>query len=169
MAIERKSADRKYLSIKNRCAKKSACRHTIKVKTARQFFTPTNKQIIESDTATSKLIVLYSIMKTDRLFYEFMNEVIREKIHAGYETDKSGFFGFFGNKRQQSETVASWKGCTFYKLRQVYIRILFEAGLLRNQKEPRELMVGMMNMKVKEHLLQLGEHQYVEILTGDRR
>lgn len=126
--------------------------------------------LVNGDTATSKLIVLYSILKTDRLFYEFMNEVFREKVSVlDMKLTNQDFSTFFENKRQQSETVASWKDYTFYKLQQVYIRILFEAGLLKTQKEPREMLNGMMNMKVKEHLLMNGEQIYVEILTGERR
>ncbi|PWA10013.1 DUF1819 domain-containing protein [Pueribacillus theae] len=128
------------------------------------------QQIAHGDTATSKLLVLYSILKTDRLFYEFMNEVFREKVSVlDMKLTNRDFSTFFENKRQQSETVASWKDYTFYKLQQVYIRILFEAGLLKTQKEPREMLNGMINMKVKEHLLMHGEQIYVEILTGERR
>lgn len=125
--------------------------------------------LVNSDTETSKLLVLYSILKTDRLFFEFMNEVYKEKIHLlDMSLTNRDFFNFFEAKRQQSEKVASWKDYTFYKLQQVYIRILYEAGLLKTQKEPRELQVGMLNYTVKEHLLAKAEHTYIEILTGER-
>lgn len=127
------------------------------------------RSIVKGDTDTSKLIVLYTILKTDLLFYEFMNEVFKEKIQLlDRQLTNRDFINFFETKRQQSKTVAAWKDYTFYKLQQVYIRILFEAGLLKVQKEPREMQVGMMNSHVKEHLLSLGEHTYVEILTGER-
>ena len=43
-----------------------------------------DKQIIysieNSNVETSKVLVLYAILKTDRLFFEFINEVYKEKI-----------------------------------------------------------------------------------------
>src|SRR5699024_9670938 len=46
---------------------------------------PLDEYLIEmihnSDIETSKTIVLYSIMKTDRLFFEFMHEVFRDKVN----------------------------------------------------------------------------------------
>ena len=37
-------------------------------------------KIENSNIETSKIIVLYAIIKTDRLFFEFMNEVYKEKL-----------------------------------------------------------------------------------------
>ncbi|WP_429683868.1 BrxA family protein [Bacillus mycoides] len=42
------------------------------------------KQLVCGDVETSKLIVLYTIIKTDRLFYEFMDEVIKDKYMSIY-------------------------------------------------------------------------------------
>ena len=37
-------------------------------------------KLVNGDLETSKQIVIYAIMKTDRLFFEFMSEVYRDKI-----------------------------------------------------------------------------------------
>mgnify|MGYP000971716015 FL=1 len=37
-------------------------------------------KISEGNVETSKILVLYAIIKTDRLFFEFMNEVYKEKL-----------------------------------------------------------------------------------------
>ena len=63
-----------------------------------------DKEIIydieNSNIETSKILVLYSILKTDRLFFEFMNEVYKEKIILKdlYIRDKD-FSVFFQNKK----------------------------------------------------------------------
>jgi hypothetical protein len=79
-----------------------------------------------SNVETSKVIVLYTILKTDRLFFEFINEVYKEKILLKdlYIRDKD-FGVYFQSKKEQSERVASWTEYTIKKLKQVYIRILF--------------------------------------------
>ncbi|WP_033827167.1 BrxA family protein, partial [Bacillus andreraoultii] len=37
--------------------------------------------MLDGSVENAKIINLYAIMKTDRLFFEFMNEVISEKLH----------------------------------------------------------------------------------------
>jgi hypothetical protein len=99
------------------------------------------EKIVNGDIETSKQIVIYSIMKTDRLFFEFMYEVFREKILLrDFTLQDKDFNLFFNRKKEQSERVASWDDYTFYKLKQVYIRILFEAGFIKDQKKYREIV-----------------------------
>src|SRR5690625_3267811 len=71
------------------------------------------EQITISDVATSKLIAFYAILKTDRLLYEFMHEVYREKV--GYQDlviKDRDFNVFFETKRQHSAVIAGWKEYT---------------------------------------------------------
>lgn len=124
-------------------------------------------KIENSNIETSKVLVLYAIVKTDRLFFEFMNEVYKEKILLKdlYIRDKD--FGiFFQNKREQSEKVASWSEYTFKKLKQVYIRILFESGLISNQKGDKEIKVPIINNEVKEYLYKIGDKAYINSILG---
>lgn len=119
----------------------------------------------QSTSETSKFIALYTVMKGDRLFFEFMNEVFKDKILYGdlFITDKD-FNIFFQTKREQSDVVAKWKDYTFYKLQQVYIRILFESGLIKNQKGDREILVPLLDEDVKNHLSDKGERVFLEAM-----
>ena len=85
----------------------------------------------EADPATQKVINLIAIMKTDRLFFEFVYEVYREKniIGSGILEDMDVNV-FFKNKEVQSEDIVAWSDVTKRKLRQVYITFLTEANLL---------------------------------------
>lgn len=125
-------------------------------------------KIENSNIETSKLLVLYVILKTDRLFFEFINEVYKEKILLKdlYIRDKD-FGVFFQNKREQSEKVASWSEYTFKKLKQVYIRILFESGFIINQKGDREIKVPIIDSEVKDYLLRIGDEKYINALLGN--
>ncbi|WP_088049427.1 DUF1819 family protein [Virgibacillus dakarensis] len=123
-------------------------------------------KIVTADITTSKLIVLYAILKTDRLFCEFMNEVFREKLVIQDPTlEDRDFNAFFEAKRQQSETVAKWKDYTFYKLQQVYVRILFEAGLL--SKHNREIQIPLMNPDVLDHIRSTDEQRIINTIVGE--
>lgn len=124
-------------------------------------------KIEDSNVETSKILVLYAIIKTDRLFFEFINEVYKEKILLKdlFIRDKD-FNIFFQGKMEQSEKVASWTEYTFKKLKQVYIRILFESGLIVNQKGDREIKVPIIDSEVKEHLYSIGDKVYINAILG---
>ncbi|EHK2362608.1 DUF1819 family protein [Clostridium perfringens] len=124
-------------------------------------------KIENSNIETSKILVLYAIAKTDRLFFEFLNEVYKEKIVLKdfYIRDKD-FNRFFQGKREQSEKVDSWSEYTFKKLKQVYIRILFESGLIGNQKGDREIVVPIIDSDVKEYLYEIGSKPYADAILG---
>lgn len=130
-----------------------------------------DKQVIynieNSNVETSKILVLYAILKTDRLFFEFINEVYKEKILLKDVFIRDKDFGvFFQNKREQSEKVASWSEYTFKKLKQVYIRILFESGLIVNQKGDREVKVPIIESEVKDYLYSIGDKVYLNAILG---
>ncbi|EOP54851.1 hypothetical protein IIW_00985 [Bacillus cereus VD136] len=126
------------------------------------------KQLVYGDVETSKLIVLYTIIKTDRLFYEFMDEVIKDKyILRDFSLADKDFNIFFLCKREQSDVVAGWKDYTFYKLQQVFIRILFEVGILKNQKGERDINVPFLSNDVKQHLKEIGDGAFVTLLVGE--
>ena len=73
---------------------------------------------------------------------------------------------FFQNKREQSEKVASWSEYTFKKLKQVYIRILFESGLIANQKGDKEIIVPIIENEIKEYLYSIGDKVYINAVLG---
>lgn len=124
-------------------------------------------KVVNGSIETSKILVLYAIIKTDKLFFEFIKEIYKEKIVLRdlFIRDKD-FNIFFQSKREQSDKVASWTEYTFKKLKQVYIRILFECGLIINQKGDREIKIPIIENEVKEHLIKIGDKVYVSALDG---
>lgn len=119
-----------------------------------------------SSLAEQKFIVLYTILKTDRLFFEFMIEVYREKyLVRDLELKDYDFENFFSEKAIQSERVAGWQDYTYYKLKQVYLRILFEAGLINN-KEDRKILKPIVSKEITDHLIAIGDEVYAKALLG---
>lgn len=125
-------------------------------------------KIVNGNVQTSKQLVLYSILKTDRLFFEFMKEVYREKILIKdfILTDKD-FNVFFRRKAEQSEKIASWKDYTYYKLGQVYRRILSEAGFINNTTKETEIIPQIIEDEVLTHIKDMGDEIYLEAMIGE--
>ena len=126
------------------------------------------QKIVEGSMETSKTLVLISIMKTDRLFFEFMNEVFREKIILkDFYLNDADFNIYFERKKEQSERVRSWNDYTFYKLKQVYSRILFEAGFIKNKNGSREILRPIIEKELEDHLSKTGDKIYLKALLGE--
>ena len=97
-----------------------------------------------------------------------MNEVYKEKLLLRdlFIRDKD-FNMFFQSKRQQSERVDSWTEYTFKKLKQVYIRILFECGLIENQRGDRKIRIPILESEVKEYIYKIGDKVYINAIVGE--
>ena len=124
-------------------------------------------KLVNGNLETSKQVALYAILKTDRLFFEFMQEVYRDKylIRDYLITDKD-FAIFFQRKAEQSQKVAEWKDYTFYKLKQVYKRILTEAGFVKKNKKDVEITRPLMEQELIDHLNEKGDGIYLQAMLG---
>jgi hypothetical protein len=119
-----------------------------------------------SSIEQKKFIILYAILKTDRLFFEFMIEVFREKfLKRDYKLKDIDFEMFFRDKAIQSETVDKWQEYTLYKLKQVYIRILFEASMINDQEE-RKIQRPIVSRNIVDHLVSKGDEIYMKAMLG---
>lgn len=125
-------------------------------------------QIVDGDLQSSKQVALYSILKTDRLFFEFMKEVYKEKtlLNDYIITDKD-FNVFFRRKSEQSEQIAKWKDYTFYKLKQVYTRVLSEAGFIKNSRKEIRILPQIIEEDIINHINNIGDTVYLEVMLGE--
>ncbi|MEH7502945.1 DUF1819 family protein [Neobacillus drentensis] len=120
--------------------------------------------MIEGSIEMGKVINLYAIMKTDLLFYEFMNEVISEKLQNNdFLIEKKDINVFFTSKSEQSTKVASWSDINLEKLKRAYMQVLFECGLLRNRRS-KELNRLIIDEQIKNHLIHIGDTKFVHAM-----
>jgi len=91
--------------------------------------------LLEDSIDNGKLINLYAIMEEDLLFKEFMMEIIGEKYKTNnLFLERKDINGFFTQKREQNEGFSKFKEGTINKLRQVYLKILIDAGIMIDLK-----------------------------------
>lgn len=118
----------------------------------------------EGSIEMSKVINLYAIMKTDLLFYEFMDEVISEKLQNNDSViEKKDINLFFTAKSEQSEKVANWSDINIEKLKRSYMQVLFESGMLRDRRS-KELNRLIIDEQIKGHLTYIGDVKYVRAM-----
>lgn len=126
--------------------------------------------ISDADIMTSKLIVLISIMATDRLFFELMYEVFREKIRMEEETLKDSDLNvFFRCKQEQSDVCAKWTDSAIKKLKQTFQKYMLEAQLLKNSetsKSEKVVIKPYIEQELRQELMANDMEKYLYALTG---
>ncbi|MEG0855802.1 MAG: DUF1819 family protein [Terrisporobacter sp.] len=117
--------------------------------------------VLEEDTQTGKLINLYAMMKSNRLFFEFMDEVVREKYKYGQlYLEKKDINEFFDRKIEQSEEIASWSHSSIQKMKQVTIKSLYECGMVENIRSGDMNRINI-QLSLKRHLVEIGDEKYL--------
>lgn len=120
--------------------------------------------MMEGSIEMSKVINLYAIMKTDLLFFEFMDEVISEKFQNNdFLIEKKDINLFFTTKSEQSDKVASWSDINIEKLKRAFLQVLFESGMLKDRRG-KELNRLIIDEQIKNHLTHIGDARYVRAM-----
>lgn len=124
-------------------------------------------KIANGTTEISKLLVVYIIMKHNRLFFEFINEVYREKIILRESTVKDKDFNiFFNRKREESEKVNGWSEHTFKKLKNVFTIILVDSDMGIKKNGEIEIKVPLIDKEISNHLIAIGDKVYINAMEG---
>lgn len=121
------------------------------------------------DLSSQKLFALAAAMAQDSLFFEFVYEVVREKMIIGSNTlADSDVRVFFKNKQQQSEKVAGWTDATLERLGKSYKSMLYEAGMLDKSKPERKIFRAILEPEMQHWLEEHNMDIYVNALAGVR-
>ena len=124
-------------------------------------------KIANETTEISKLLVVYIIMKHNRLFFEFINEVYREKIILRESTIKDKDFNiFFNRKKEESEKVNGWSEHTFKKLKNVFTIILVDSGMSIKKNGEIEIKVPLIDKDISNYLITIGDKVYINAMEG---
>ena len=120
-----------------------------------------------ADIATQKLINLLTILSTDRLFFEFVYEVYREKAQLGAEfLEETDVKAFFTRKEAQSESVAGWKEQTKKRLRSAYLNFMTEANLLTIKDGQKLITPPILDDELECYLKAAHGEAFISALTG---
>ena len=124
---------------------------------------------INSDFNAGRLIVLISILTTDRLFFEFMYEVFRQHIILGnYKLTRSDYKVFMLNKSSQSEIISNWEEKTKKRVMSNFRQFLSESNLINTEGEDDIINVPFVDFRLRD-LLEGDENlvPYLKAVTGE--
>jgi hypothetical protein len=137
-----------------------------RVKTLDESFCPI---FLSSDLSSQKLFALVAAMAYDTLFFDFVYEVIREKMIIGNNIlSDSDVRIFFKDKQQQDEKVAGWTDATLVRLGRCYKTMLYEAGVIDKAKEERQILKPLIDPVMQQWLMDHDMAICVKALTGVR-
>lgn len=133
------------------------------LKRARLLSDPLREILLQDTLENAKLVNLLSITLEDLLFDEFMQEVMKEKYLTNHLVlEKKDVNLYFTYKGEQSEKVRSFSESTINKLRQVYLKIFLEVGILKNLKSG-QLKRVFINEILKRALEESHHKKFIEI------
>ncbi len=118
---------------------------------------------LDSDVSTQKLFALAGALAHDTLFFDFVYEVVREKMIIGAnELSDADIRIFFRDKQTQDEKVASFTDGTLMRLQASYKTHLYEAGLLEDKTKAsvRKIYRPILDPVLKHWL---DDYDYVQI------
>lgn len=122
------------------------------------------RYLLTTSLENSKAINLYSIIKTDQLFKEFMTEVLEEKFRTNdLILEKKDINLFFMNKAESHEVIANWSQLNVDKLKSVYFKLLYETGLLQI-RDKNDLVPLLIDPMLKEHFISIDGEKYLRAI-----
>lgn len=127
------------------------------------------KMMVTSDINTGKLIAFVACMASDKLLFDLMYEVYRNKIYLG-ETNltDADLNIFFKDKQDQNDKVAAITDTSVKKLKQVYCKYMFEAGLLNGKISEKIIAKPYIDPDFRFALQQNSMDRYLAAITGER-
>lgn len=125
------------------------------------------KMMTTADINTGKLIAFIGCMSSDRLLFDLMYEVYRKKIYLGEPNITDADFNiFFKDKQDQNEKVALITDASVKKLKQVYSKYMFEAGLLTGKISEKQVAKPYIDPDFRLALQRNTMDKYLAALTG---
>lgn len=126
-------------------------------------------EFVNGDIETSKYLLLYSCMKTDRLISDFITEVYKDKLILKKEyIERIEIENWFEEKCILSKTLKNKSQSTIYKLKQVLMLILVESGIVEKEKERYKIIRPLLRDRFITLLDVVGDIDYANAIGGLR-
>ena len=127
------------------------------------------RMMVTADLGTGKLVAFIGCMASDRLLFDLMYEVYRQKLYLGETNISDADMNiFFKDKKDQNEKVAAITDTSVKKLKQVYCKYMFEAGLLTGKVTEKQVSKPYIDPDLRFALQRNAMDKYLAALTGEK-
>ena len=127
------------------------------------------RMMVTADLGTGKLIAFIGCMASDRLLFDLMYEVYRQKLYLGEPNITDADLNvFFKDKKDQNEKVAAITDASVKKLKQVYCKYMFEVGLLTGKVTEKLVSKPYIDPNLRFALQRNAMDKYLAALTGEK-
>lgn len=127
------------------------------------------RMLITADINTGKLVAFIGCMASDRLLFDLMYDVYRRKIYLGETNITDADLNiFFKDKQDQNEKVAAITDTSIKKLKQVYSKYMFEAGLLTGKTAEKQISKPYIDPELRYALQRNAMDKFLAALTGEK-
>jgi len=124
-------------------------------------------EFVHCDIETSKYILLYAIMKTDRLVRDFVVEVYKDKLMMKEKyIEKFDIDNWYEEKCTLSNTLKMRTESTTAKLKQVIMKIMQDSGLVIKEKNRFKVVRPLLKEKYIGMLDKKGDYEYAKAIGG---
>lgn len=124
-------------------------------------------EFVNGDLYTSRMLLVYSIMKTDKLVCDFISELYKDKILLMKENiEQYEVVNWFDRKFAESINLSKVSDKTQYKLRQVMMKIMIDSGLVMKEKDSYKIIIPILSEKFKLLLDNVGDSDYYKAIGG---
>ncbi len=125
------------------------------------------EEFINSSIDNSKYILLYTIMKTDRLVREFVLDVYKYKLIMRKEyIEKFDIDNWYEEKCSLSTTLKEKSEQTSAKLKQVIMKIMQDSGLVIKEKNRFKIIRPLLKETYINMLDRKGDLEYAKAIGG---
>ena len=152
----------KYKSIKSITRVNSPIFRRIKIMDEEMLY-----DFVHTDIENSKYILLYAIMKTDKLVKDFVFEIYKDKLMMRKEyIEKFDIDNWYEEKCILSVTLKERTEATSQKLKQVIMKIMQDSGLVIKEKDKFKIVRPLLKEKYISMLDKNGDIEYAKAIGG---
>lgn len=121
------------------------------------------ESIAKGSYNNAAILSLYALMKTERLVFEFMYEIVKDKIQLlDYKLTDVELNHFLVYKSQQDEVVAGWKDSNKIQVKSALRKILVDAGIVKDLGSTFLIMPPIVERSIVDHIIKSGDKVYLE-------
>ena len=124
-------------------------------------------EFVHSDIQNSKHILLYTIMKTDKLIHDFIFEIYKDKLMMRKETiEKFEIDNWYQEKCIFSQTLKERSETTAKKLKQVIMKIMQDSGLVQKENNKYKIIRPLLKENYIHMLDKNKDLEYAKAIGG---